>query len=416
MALLARPSGATATTAEAGGVFGGPGGQTPIRPRSFTAADGAVLAGAALSSFALVWVIFYHLLPLSGIVGFLIWWYAAFALMYWVAVRQLSGPLIAKDRLMAVLIVTGTGILLIPLATIIVFVTVKGVPYIRAHVFTQTTELCASLEGPTCGGIAHAIVGTLEQVGIAVVVSVPLAILCAVFLNEIGGPMRRPVRLFVDAMSGVPSIVAGLFIYAVVVVSLGWGFSGFAAALALSILMLPTVTRTSEEVLRLVPDGLREGSLALGASEWRTVWGVVLPTARSGLITAVILGIARSVGETAPVLLTAFGSSLLNTNPFHGAQQSLPLFVWTYIRYNPGSAPYERAWMAAFVLIALVLGLFVLARVLGSRTSFETHVKRASRRAAREAAPASVRRWWPPGARRAATRGATPRAPRGADR
>src|SRR5262249_23165093 len=160
-------------------------------------------------------------------------------------------PLIAKDRLMAVLIATGTGILLVPLVTIIVFVAVKGVPYIRAHVFTQTAEFCGSLDGPTCGGIAHAVVGTIEQGGIPGVVSGPLAMLCAVFLNEIGGPMRRPVRLFVDAMSGVPSIVAGLFIYAVLVVSLGWGFSGIAAALALSILMLPTVTRTSEEVLRL---------------------------------------------------------------------------------------------------------------------------------------------------------------------
>jgi phosphate transport system permease protein len=362
------------------GVFGGPGGDTPIRPRSFHPVDGWVLAAAMASSFALVWIIF-RLMPVSGSMGFLFWWFVSFAFIYWLAMLQLEGPLVAKDRLMAVLIITGTGILIVPLVTIIVFVTAKGIAYIRPHVFVQTNNLCGQLNGPTCGGIAHAIVGTLEQVAIAMIISVPLAVLCAVYLNEIGGPVRRPVRLFVDAMSGVPSIVAGLFIYAVVVVSLGWGFSGFAAALALSILMLPTVTRTSEEVLRLVPDGLREGSLALGAYEWRTVWNVVLPTARSGLITAVILGVARAVGETAPVLLTAFGAQVMNGNPFHGPQESVPLFIWTYIRFNPGSAPYLRAWMASFVLIVVVLGLFTLARVLGSRTSIERKQKRAAKRA-----------------------------------
>ena len=145
--------------------------------------------------------------------------------------------------------------------------------------------------------------------------------------------------MFVDAMSGVPSIVAGLFVYAVWVSE--FGFSGFAAALALSISMLPTITRTCEEVLRLVPDGLREASLALGATEWRTTWSVVLPTAQAGLITAVILGVARAVGETAPLIATAFGASPMNANPFHGPQAALPLFVYKQItesshRQRPG--------------------------------------------------------------------------------
>jgi phosphate transport system permease protein len=212
-----------------------------------------------------------------------------------------------------------------------------------------------------------------------VVLSVPIGLLCAVFMNEIGGPLKRPVRLFVDAMSGVPSIVAGLFIYAVWVVGLHKGFSGLAAALALSILMLPTVTRTSEEVLRLVPDGLREASLAMGVSEWRTVWGVVLPTARGGLITAVILGVARAVGETAPLIMTSFGASLLNWNPLHGAQSSLPLFVYEQIR-SPRPAQIQRAWTGALVLIALVLGLFSLARYLGYRTAQGGRSKRAPER------------------------------------
>jgi phosphate transport system permease protein len=140
-------------------------------------------------------------------------------------------------------------------------------------------------------------------------------------------------------------------------------------------------------VLRLVPDGLREGALALGASEWRTTWGVVLPTARSGLITAVVLGVARSVGETAPLILTSFGTSVLNLNPFSGAQEALPFLVYQNIRFNnPGSGPYQRGWATAVVLIFLVLALFTLARVVGARTSIEARQRRAARRMARVAA------------------------------
>ena len=167
-------------------------------------------------------------------------------------------------------------------------------------------------------------------------------------------------------MSGVPSIVAGLFIYAVWIVQFGHGFSGFAASLALAVLMLPTITRTAEEVLRLVPDGLREASLALGAPEWRTTMRVVLPTARSGLITAVILGVARAVGETAPLIMTSFGATTMNVNPFDGAQASLPLSVYQLVS-NPFASQQERAYAGAFILILTVLALFTLARLLGRK-------------------------------------------------
>ena len=167
----------------------------------------------------------------------------------------------------------------------------------------------------------------------------------AVYLNEVGGRMRRPVRIFVDTMSGVPSIVAGLFIFTVLVE--GHGFSGFSAALALSILMLPTVTRTAEVVLRLVPDGLREASLALGSPQWRTVWGVVMPSARSGLITAAILGVARVVGETAPLIMTAFGSRDHEHEPVQGraggtAPGRVPAF-----QLSSQNSDVERAWLYA---------------------------------------------------------------------
>jgi phosphate transport system permease protein len=355
----------------------------PRRPRPFNLDDVLVAAGAALSSFFLVWLLYAWLTPLAGTVGFAIWWFVAFLVIFWLAVRRLHGRLIAKDRLWTALITAGTVLVIAPLLLIVGLVLYEGASVLTPQFFTQTAEFCGELNGVNCGGVGHAIVGTLEEVGIAVLIAVPLAVLCAIFLHEIGGPLKRPVRLFVDAMSGVPSIVAGLFIYAVWVVGLGRGFSGIGASFALAILMLPTVTRTSVEVLRLVPYGLREGSLALGGSEWRTVWSVVLPTARSGLITAVILGIARSVGETAPLIFTSFGFSAYNFNPLSGPQEALPHYVFEYIRYNPGSAPYEHAWGAAVVLIALVLGLFTLARVIGARTSVERRQRRAARQLAR---------------------------------
>lgn len=363
----------------------------PVGIRTLHVDDLLTIAAAAVSSFCLTWLVYWQLTLQPGIPGFVLVWFTSFAAMYWLATRRVLGPLFAEDRLVAVVITAGAVVMLGPLVLVISLVAYKGYPVITPHFFTDTVQFCGQLDAPTCGGVGHAIVGTLEQVGIAVLVAVPLAVLSAVFLNEIGGPLARPVRLFVDAMSGVPSIVAGLFVYAVWVLALHRGFSGIAASFALAILMLPTITRTSEVVLRLVPDGLREGSLALGATEWRTVWQVVLPTAFGGLITAVILGVARAAGETAPLILTSFGASVLNMDPLQGPQEALPHFVYQYIRYNPGTGPYQRAWAAAAVLTALVLGLFSLARLLGALTSIEARQARASRRMVRAARAAEAR-------------------------
>ena len=355
----------------------------PISLHAIRLGDVVLLVGAVASSFCLVWLVYVGLTPQATAAGFAVWWYLTFVAVYWLAVRRAEGKLVARDRLWTVLIATGAIATVVPLVLVVSFVLYEGLGTLTPHFFFSTVELCGSLSPATCGGVGHAIVGTLEQVALGMLLAVPLGVLCAVFLNEIGGPLRRPVRLVVDAMSGVPSIVAGLFIYAVWVIGLHAGYSGFAAALALAILMLPTVTRTSEEVLRLVPDGLREGALALGASEWRTVWSVVLPTARSGLITAVILGVARAVGETAPLLLTSFGSSLFNVDPLTGAQEALPHFVYKYIRYQPYTGPWYRAWSAAVVLIFLVLALFTLARVVSARMSIDGRQRRATARARR---------------------------------
>jgi len=334
----------------------------PRRPGSFGLQDAGVVAGCALSSFSLVWLAF-QLSPFTSPAEFAVCWYIAFVGIYWLVVRELDGHVMAGDRTMSVVVASAALAMVVPLVLILGYVFMKGIHALTWHFFTETQEFTGPLSPATSGGAAHAIVGTLEQVGLAIVMTVPLGFLCAIFLNEIGGPLRRPVRILVDAMSGVPTIIAGLFVYAVWVSE--FGFSGFAASLAISISMLPIITRTSEEVLRLVPDGLREASLAMGATEWRTTWGVVLPTARSGLITSVILGVARAIGETAPLIATAFGASLMNENPFSGPQSAMPLFIYKQITESSQANVTARAWTGCLVLMVMVLTLFTIARLIG---------------------------------------------------
>ena len=325
---------------------------------------------SALSSLALVWVVFYQLTLLSGAFGFLVCWYACFLAMYWLASAQLVDRMAASDRVVTVVVVTGAAVVIGLLLYVVAWVTVKAVPHLSWPLFTKDQKFFEVL-GPhalSSVGVAHAIVGTLEQVGLAAAIGVPVAVATAVFLNEVGGRGTRLVRTVVTAMSGTPSVIAGVFIYSILIINHVLGYSGFAAALALFVLLLPLVTRTTEEVLRVVPSGLREASLALGASEWRTVWSVVLPTARSGVITAVLLGVARAAGETAPLLFTAFGSQVMNSDPFSHPQSALPLVVWTNVR-QAEPVLITLAFESAFVLLVLVLVLFVAARVLGRTRS-----------------------------------------------
>ena len=275
------------------------------------------------------------------------------------------GWLAAKDRLSTVLVLTAGVLTVLPLAFVVSYVVYRGLEAVwHRNFFVEDMSITGGGDPLTQGGVYHAVIGTLIQVGIALVICVPLAVATAVYLNEVRGRFARPVRFFVNAMSGTPSIVSGLFIYSAIVLT--FGYSGAAAALALCILMLPTIARTTEEVLRLVPGGLREAALALGSPEWRVVTKVVLPTARSGLVTAIILGTARVAGEAAPVLLTAFGSTSTNWNPVEGNQESLPLTVYSLIR-QPSDNQQARAWGAALVLMWLVLILFAAARVIGAR-------------------------------------------------
>jgi phosphate transport system permease protein len=340
-----------------------------VRPRELTTVDYATMAGCALSALALTWLVFTRLTDGVGWLGFLLVAYITFLALFALVTADRVNGLVARDRLATVAVTSGAVVLLAPLLWLVGYVILKGLPALRPTFFTEDQRGITPTMPATAGGGSHAIIGSLLQVGLALVMTVPLALATAVFLNETRSRFRRPVRIFVDAMSGLPSIVAGLFIYAVLILPFGssgtlFGFNGFMASLALAMIMLPTVTRTIEVVLRLVPDGLREASLAMGASRARTVWSVVLPTARSGLTTAVILGIARAVGETAPLLFTSFGYKLFNSNPFSGAQESLPLFVYRNIQ-QPDASAIERGFTGALVLMIIVLVLFAIARFVG---------------------------------------------------
>lgn len=344
--------------------------RTPRRPRSFTTADVTTFVASAVSASCINWLVFARLTDGVGWFGFLLSTYATFLVIFAIGTADRLGRLVAKDRIATTIIMTGGLVLLVPLVWLIGYIIVKGLPALRLGFFVNDQTGITPVMESTAGGGAHAIVGTIQQVFLALIWSLPLGLAAAVFLNESRSKWRRPVRIFVDAMSGLPSIVAGLFIYAVLILPFAssgnplFSFNGVMASLALAMIMLPTVTRTVEVVLRLVPDGLREASLALGSSRARTVWSVVFPTARTGMTTAVVLGIARIVGETAPLLFTAFGYDLMNSNAFAGSQESLPLFVYRNIR-KPDLASIERGFAGALVLMMIVLVLFALARFIG---------------------------------------------------
>ena len=272
----------------------------------------------------------------------------------------------AKNAAVGTIVAVGAIIALFPVVSILGTVLVRGTKGLYVGFFTNDMSLASVNDPLDKGGILHAIIGTLLLILFAMLISVPLGILTALYLTEIKGPGSRLIRFLVQAMSGVPSIVAGLFIYSAFISGTGRGFSGFMGSLALSILMLPTVARTAEEVLLLIPADLREAGLALGATQWRTVAMVVVPAAKSGLITAVILGVARIAGETAPLLFTTGGGDTVNGNPFDGVMGSIQFAIWKALIAGSEESN-ARAWASILVLLVIVLALFFTARRLGKR-------------------------------------------------
>ena len=278
------------------------------------------------------------------------------------------GSAAAKDALVNSLVAFGAIVTVIPIASILFTVVQKGLPGISLNLFVSDMSMATPTDPLNNGGLLHAITGTLALVTLALIMSVPIGILTALYLTEIKGRFTTPIRFLVQAMSGVPSIVAGLFILSAILYPITKSFSGFMGALALTILMIPTIARTSEEVLNLIPNDLREAGVALGGTQWRTVAMIVLPAAKSGLVTAVILGVARIAGETAPLLLLTGGGDKINANAFSGPLGSLPYYIWK--SFNAGSPEaITRAWAGLLVLVGLVLVLFTIARYLGTKKS-----------------------------------------------
>jgi phosphate transport system permease protein len=344
---------------------GGP--DRPNRRRRVTTEQLVELVGSALAALTTVWIIF-TVAGVSAPFGLALASTLLFFLIYGIVCWRAHGTLLMKDRLASVAVWIGALLAMIPLAAVILYVIVKGASVALAHFphfFVADMSQLTGDSPPTDVGAGAAIVGTVEQVGIAAVLTVPLGILTATYLADSRSLFSRLVSYVVDAMTGAPAIIAGLFVYIFWVTPRHHnGKSGFAAALALAVMMLPVVTRAAQEVVAIVPGSLREAALALGAPQWRVLVRVVLPTARAGLMTAVILGVARIAGETAPVLFNAGGNKAYNWNPFVGQQDNLPLRIFELI-LQPSKTVTQAAWGVSFVLVLLVLILFVTARIVG---------------------------------------------------
>jgi len=324
---------------------------------------------AAAGAGLVVTAVAFALTPMQGRADFvLIGWVFATA-AYQGAAGRVEGRRAVVDRLAGVFMVTAVVVCLIALGSVLIYTVVRGSKALSLDFFTHSMKGVGPRD--TSGGAYHAIIGTLEEVLLASVISVPAGLLVAIYLTEYGsGALAKAISTMVDVMVGIPSIIAGLFIYAFWVLALHQGFSGFAAALALSILMLPIVVRSAEEMIKLVPASLREASYALGIARWRTLLRVVLPTASAGITTGVMLAVARVTGETAPLLLTSFGFDSTRTNPFSGPAESLPLFVFRQASSAFDTA-IDRAWAAALTLIIVVVLLTVAARLLTVRNQLK---------------------------------------------
>ena len=341
--------------------------QERVRPRNSGSRSLVPLAASAIGSIAVVWIIFERLFPFTGALGFWILWFVAFTIFYAISLAVTESRRVVVDRVMAMLLTSAGVVAISLLCLVIAYTAYRGwEAVIHVNFFKETMAFSGPDAPLTEGGVYAAIIGTLQQIAIAMVLTVPLGFATALYLVEVGGKLANVVRAVVDAMSAIPTIVAGLFIFATLILTFGLERSGMAAAVALSVEMLPVVTRTAAVVLRLVPNGLREASYALGSSQWATTRKVVLPTARAGLVTAILLGVARVIGETAPVLLVAGVTSELNYNPTSGPQVSLPLYVFLTVRL-PFDVALARAFGAALVLLLIVIVLFTTARFFAGR-------------------------------------------------
>jgi phosphate transport system permease protein len=288
------------------------------------------------------------------------------------AFRSIGTARKAKNAAATGLVTLAFGVAVVPLAWLLLTVLVRGY-----HAVLRANWWHKSLKGVLPeqfrGGVYHAIYGTLVQGLVCALIAVPIGVLAAVYLVEYGGRGRlaKLTTFMVDILSGVPSIVAALFVFAVWISTFGFSQSAFAVSLALVLLMLPVIVRSSEEMLRLVPDELREASYALGVPKWKTIVRIVLPTALSGMVTGVMLALARVMGETAPVLVLVGYSRSINYDVFDGNMASLPLLIYTELS-NPEAAGVQRVWGAALTLIIVIMFFNLLASIVSRFSAVKT--------------------------------------------
>ena len=274
-----------------------------------------------------------------------------------------------KDKVARGSVVAATVVALVPLVLIVYYLLSKGLSSWSVDFFTTDPTGNTFFASSSIGGIKSAILGTIEIVAVASLLAVPVGLGVAIWLVEYGRSSRfaQIVRFFVDVLTGVPSIMFGLFIYIALIVGTGSSYAAYKGAFALALLMLPVVTRSAEVVLLLVPGSLRESALALGAPRWKVIFRIVLPTALPGLVTGVLLAIARAAGETAPLLFTA-GATMKTEFSLNGFMNSLPIQIYTDVT-SPTTSVVNRAWGAALTLVAMILVLNLLARLLARRSS-----------------------------------------------
>lgn len=337
----------------------------PTRPWAASPRD-RFMTGLSVALSAAITIAIVLLTPMKGKLAYFFLFFLSWFIVDSFFVARRYGRKGIKDALASKVTLFGAVVVSMAVFSILFATLEKGLKGINLAFLTDTLRNTTLFDPVGKGGILHAIFGTILLIFIAILFSVPMGILTAIYLTEIKGKASGIIQFLVQAMSGVPSVVAGLFIYAAIILNTPLRPSAFLGGLALTILMVPTVTRTAQEVLNLVPSDLREAGLAMGATQWKTVALVVVPAARSGLITATILGVARIAGETAPLLFTVGVFDSFNFNPIKGDQGAIPTVIW---RGLLGGTPesVQRAWSAILVLLIVVLIMFVLARTFGSK-------------------------------------------------
>ena len=340
----------------------------PTRPWKLTPKQRGLIVLNLVIASALSYLIVL-LTPMKGKLAYLSIFFIATTVINFAENYFKRGLAAAKDSIATSFAAAGLIVAVVPIFSILFTIFERGRAGLNFGLFLHDMKLNGPNDPLNQGGLLHALIGSGIMVGIALLISLPIGILTAIYLTEIKGIYSRPIKFLVQAMSGVPSIVAGLFILSAIVFPITKSSSGLMGGFALAILMIPTVARTSEEVLLLIPNDLREAGVALGGTQWRTISLIVVPAAKSGLITATILGLARVAGETAPLVLVSGGGDAVNTNPFQSPMGSLPFYIWKGFTFGTTES-IARSWAGIFVLLSLIFILFIAARTLsGSRSS-----------------------------------------------